>query len=175
MERLPKGGLADGCLELQECLIWICAGFSPSRPGWNSCPTVPRHSPCRPCSASSSSEALAERWLLAVILSSLVNSLGSVMMGHRVMALLYHTGLQTHPWGGVHSSVTGRSEAGYKTACNVIVKRFPWVVLSRNLSCLFSSKGSVTKKTSSRKTFFETEGSVYCVNFRESYLGEGRK
>lgn len=27
--RLPKGGLADACLELQGCLIWICAGFSP--------------------------------------------------------------------------------------------------------------------------------------------------
>lgn len=41
--------------------------FHLSRPGWNSRPTVPRHSPCRPCSASSSSEALAEGWLLAVI------------------------------------------------------------------------------------------------------------
>lgn len=27
--RLPEGGLADGCLELQGCLRWICAGFSP--------------------------------------------------------------------------------------------------------------------------------------------------
>lgn len=44
--------------------------FHLSRPGWNSRPTVPRHSPCRPCSASSSSEALAEGWLLAVILFS---------------------------------------------------------------------------------------------------------
>jgi len=46
--------------------------FHLSRPGWNCCPTVPTHSPCRPCSASSRSEALAEDWLLAVILSSLV-------------------------------------------------------------------------------------------------------
>lgn len=46
--------------------------FHLSRPGWNSCPTVPRHSPCRACSASRNSEALVEGWLLAVILSSLV-------------------------------------------------------------------------------------------------------
>lgn len=44
--------------------------FHLSHPGWNSCPTVPRHSPCRLCLASSSSEVLAEVWLLAVILSS---------------------------------------------------------------------------------------------------------
>lgn len=68
------------------------------------------------------------------------------------LALLYHTGLQTHPWVDVHPSVTGPSGAGYKTACNVIVKRFPWVC-SRNFSCLFSSRGSVTKTTLSRKAF----------------------
>lgn len=73
------------------------------------------------------------------------------------LVLLYHTGLQTHPRVGVHFSVTGPSGAGYKTACNVIVKRFPWVVFSRNLSCLFSSRGSVTKTTPSRKAFLRVK------------------
>lgn len=59
--------------------------------------------------------------------------------------LLYSTGLQTHPWVGIHSFVTGPSLE--QTACNVITKRFPWVVFSRNASCLFSSRGSVTKTT----------------------------
>ena len=69
------------------------------------------------------------------------------------LVLLHHTGLQTRAWVGNHCSVTGPSGAGYKTACNVIVKRFPWVVLSRNLSCLFSSRGSVTKTTPRRTAF----------------------
>lgn len=71
--------------------------------------------------------------------------------------LLYSTGLQTHPWVGIHSFVTGPSGAGYKTACNVIIKGFPWAVFSRNVSCLFSSRGSVTKTTPSRKAFLRTE------------------
>lgn len=41
------------------------------------------------------------------------------------------------------------------TACNVTVKRFPWVVFSRNLSCLFSRRESVTKITPTRKAFWE--------------------
>lgn len=36
-----------------------------------------------------------------------------------------------------------------------LLKRFPWVVFSRNLSCLFSRRESVTKITPSRKAFWE--------------------
>lgn len=89
--------------------------------------------------------------------------------------LLYPTGLQTHPWVGIHSFVRGPSGA-CKTACNVIMERFPWVVFSRNVSCLFSRRGEVTKTTPNKKgKFCESRGSVYHVNFRESYLGGGRK
>lgn len=38
-------------------------------------------------------------------------------------------------------------------ACNAIVKSFHWVGFSRNVSCLFSRRGSVTKTTLRRKAF----------------------
>jgi len=61
--KLPKGGLADGWLELQGCLIWICAGFSPQLSWLELLSSRTETLSLQTLLCLSSSEALAEDWL----------------------------------------------------------------------------------------------------------------
>lgn len=74
--------------------------------------------------------------------------------------------------GGYPFCVTGPSGAGYKTACNVIIKRFPWVVFSRNVSYLFSSRGAVTKTTPDKKGIFLRGGALFSMLISRKVIWE---
>lgn len=76
---------------------------------------------------------------------------------------------------GVRYCVKGPSGAGSKRACKVITQEVLSGCFQEKFELLVFQQRISYKSNTKQKGFFESEGSVYYVNFRESYLEGGRK